>query len=232
MITVEVNCVCCCFTVSICYSTCAAGQKKFSLTDCCSAPVCDSCSSKISCFCPWCSCRTSTSKLRKTSIPSRGGLICNTWHEYFHFLEDYSRAINQMPLIFFFLRSYPRRMKWNEMLHGDSKLLYDHYMRTIMRLHLFAGFQTHNLQIVNTHSVAKVSAEYMKFNQSLTTSSLSQNPRRRHIIQALFGFITTIVTRMLLENSESIYDADSIKLVYQVIPMMTRSILKRYLSKR
>lgn len=225
MVTVEVNCACCCSTIKYLFSQKASGEKKISLTDCCSAPVCSKCSSGIYRFCPWCSCRTSTSKIRKTGI-SRSALIWNTWHEYYNSLEDYSRAINQMPLIFFFLRSYPRRMKWNEMLHGDSKLLYDHYMQTIMRLHLFARFQTLNLKVVNPHSVAKVSAEYMKFNQSLTASSLSRNPRRRHIIQALFGFITTIVMRLLLENSESI------KLVYQVIPMMIRSILKRYLSKR
>ena len=232
MVTVKVNCSYCCYKIVCIFSEKARGEKKISLTNCCSAPVCMRCSSGIYRFCPWCSCRTSTSTIRKTSFSS-SGLIWDTWHEYYHSLEDYSRAINQMPLIFFFLRSYPRRMNWNEMLHGDSKLLYDHYMRTIMRLHLFAGFQrslqmhqTLNLKVVNPHSVAKVSAEYMKFNQSLTASSLSRNPRRRHIIQALFGFITTIVMRLLLENSECIYDDDS------VIPMMTRSILKRYLSKR
>lgn len=226
---VVISCAFCTGEVNICFGKHGSGTKKVSLTNCCSAPVCDKCSS---CYCVFCKIKTKISIQRKTSFVN--------WEAYCRILENYKLSMEEMPFMFWWLKAIPTKIKWDTMHTVQSKASYDAYVGKFMLLHLSSRFQyvyldkmgmrCPNMSIVNVREVSKIAGHYVSINQSLPRNKKYRFLRRRCIIQALLGFISMIVMRMASGPHNYTHSDGTIEVVYNMNPTMTSSILRRFLS--
>jgi len=229
-------CVCCQGKFDFYFSQYGNSIKKTYICSCCMAPICKNCFYRSRFFCCFCAKITSGNDVRKSAISSvniDGRRGFTDWGNYCSSVEVYKRSIDMMHFLFYFLNSYPNKVKWYTMHTSETNALYDAFMRQSMRLFLFNRVPTHlshGIKLVFSSAISKFSGKCFKVNQLLDESPLIRFPGRRDNIKALFGFISKIVMRMAFESHNYTHSDGFVEVVYSVNSKMSSSILRRILS--
>ena len=206
--------------------------KKMCVSSCCMAPMCNLCYNRPCCFCAT---ATRGDWIRKTSISSvriDGCRSFDSWKTYFANAQLYKESLETMQFFLFFLKAYPKKVRWYTIHTSETKALYDAYMRQSMRLFLFNRVPKHfnaGIKLSCSGEISKFSGMCFQINQMLGKFPMIRFPGRRDNIKALFGFMSKIVMRMALECHKKTNSDGLVEVVCFTNMKIGSSILRRIL---